>query len=240
MIGHDTDIGSIDLLNEFRQFETGGLFIQLGGLNPGSQHDQLRSTSLVYLDGRLQVDLFAGFMPQGGDWFRLIDATLDGKVIGQFSQVHLPQLDGDWQLIYGDSYIDLRYNVVPEPSALVLLLMARPPVTARSVDIQSPNELASFSFLGKCFDAVRHIESAMIKRSSCFCRLHFFEQLMVFASRADQVLCNSCPRLAQKESDVATVARRWLMNRLNPHPPVSGRWAVGVHASACPHCGYPH
>ncbi|MBX3420903.1 MAG: hypothetical protein KF752_05025 [Pirellulaceae bacterium] len=124
VVGHDDNTGTMDLSGEFFQYETGNLILQLGGLMPGTQHDQLRSQNYVHLDGQLLVSLLGDYLPQTGDMFRLIDATNNGKVLGQFHHLSLPELEGYWDLIYGDSYVDLRYSMVPEPSSMFLLYLA--------------------------------------------------------------------------------------------------------------------
>lgn len=123
-VGHEGDAGIIELFNDFHQSEAGTLYFELGGLLPGDQHDQIRSDGVVFLAGILNVSLIYDFVPASGDWFRLIDAMPDGKIMGEFSAVILPEVEGQWHLMYGDTFVDLRLVAVPEPAALALALVA--------------------------------------------------------------------------------------------------------------------
>ena len=63
------------------------LVIELGGLEPGSQHDKLLADA-AHLAGALEVDLINGFTPQLGDTFDVISAT--AGVTGAFAQLVQP------------------------------------------------------------------------------------------------------------------------------------------------------
>ena len=60
---------------------------QIGGLIPGTEHDQYQVQTDAILDGRLELILINGFQPQAGDEIRLIDAAVIG---GQFDSHVLP------------------------------------------------------------------------------------------------------------------------------------------------------
>ncbi|MFT5524003.1 MAG: hypothetical protein ACI9HK_001953, partial [Pirellulaceae bacterium] len=48
------------------------LFVELGGLQPGSEFDRIEVAGTANLDGTLQVQLINGFVPQVGDEFEVI------------------------------------------------------------------------------------------------------------------------------------------------------------------------
>lgn len=118
-VGHDQSIGLLDFFDELHLGDKAATYFELAGSGAG-QFDQVRSDSEVWLDGDLHVELFGGFLPAAGDTFRLFDATAGGKVTGDFQQSLLPNLPGNWDLIVGDDFVDLRFNAVPEPSSLAL------------------------------------------------------------------------------------------------------------------------
>ena len=68
------------------------LFIELGGLTPGSQFDRLNSTGTVNVDGTLDVSFINGFTPAAGHSFEIIGAT---AVNGTFDTANLPTLRSD-------------------------------------------------------------------------------------------------------------------------------------------------
>ena len=54
--------------------DTNTLFIEIGGITPGSQYDRLTITGSASLDGTLNVSLINGFTPNGGQQFTILTA----------------------------------------------------------------------------------------------------------------------------------------------------------------------
>jgi hypothetical protein len=67
------------------------LKIELGGLEAGTQFDQLIIAGNAILDGTLEVSLINGFIPSVGQSFNLFDW---GGLAGTFSSLALPALSG--------------------------------------------------------------------------------------------------------------------------------------------------
>ena len=88
------------------------LFIELGGLAPGSQFDRLASTGTVNLDGTLDVSFIDGFTPANGDSFEIIGAA---AVNGTFDATSLPTLPLglEWDLVYGPDAVTLNVFALP-------------------------------------------------------------------------------------------------------------------------------
>ncbi|NOZ41246.1 MAG: PEP-CTERM sorting domain-containing protein [Planctomycetes bacterium] len=87
----------------------GTLEIELGGLNPGSEFDQLihvLGAGLADLGGVLDVQFISGFTPSAGDTFEIITAT---NVVDTFDTLNLPALPGDllWFVNYGATSVEL-------------------------------------------------------------------------------------------------------------------------------------
>ncbi len=99
------------------------LTMELAGLTPGSQHDQLIIDNHLTLGGQLNVELIYGFIPQFGNSFTLFD----GDFSGEFSDIILPTLGGglrwDTSMLYtgGSLQVVQMVQAVPEPATVVLL-----------------------------------------------------------------------------------------------------------------------
>lgn len=96
--------------------------MELGGLTPGSEHDQLNVSVLLTLDGTLSVLVIPGFNPQSGDAFDLLDWVI---LSGTFATVLLPNLSNGLTWDVSHLYLDGAISVtqVPEPSSLLLLAL---------------------------------------------------------------------------------------------------------------------
>ena len=65
--------------------DTNTLFIEIGGITPGSQYDRLTIAGNASLDGTLDVSLINGFTPSGGQQFTILTASSivnNGFVLG--------------------------------------------------------------------------------------------------------------------------------------------------------------
>ena len=95
--------GTITINGNYTQTSTGALEIEVGGLNASAnEHDLLVVTGTASLNGRLEVPIVNGFVPQPNDLITFLDA---GVLTGQFSAVVSPNLasvnpDVAIQLIY--------------------------------------------------------------------------------------------------------------------------------------------
>lgn len=76
--------GMLTINGEFVNDGTGILDIELGGLNPGLEHDVLAVTGDLTLDGTLMLTSTNNFIPQTGQSFDVLTA---GNITGSFSQV---------------------------------------------------------------------------------------------------------------------------------------------------------
>ncbi len=65
--------------------------IELAGVMPGSEYDQVRVTGALTLDGALNIALLEGYAPAAGDSFDIFDW---GTLSGTFANLSLPPLAG--------------------------------------------------------------------------------------------------------------------------------------------------
>jgi hypothetical protein len=79
--------GTLTINGNYVQGPAGALAIELGGLLPGSQHDQLAITGSATLDGALNVSLINGFVPADNNTFKIMQS---GSVSGTFATVNIP------------------------------------------------------------------------------------------------------------------------------------------------------
>ena len=96
------------------------LVIEIGGLSPGSQHDQIDIGGVLALNGTLDVDLINGFNPSFGNVFNIFDGTTSGA----FNSFNFPALGGGLSWDTSTLYTLGNLVVVPEPSTGVLALLA--------------------------------------------------------------------------------------------------------------------
>ena len=78
--------GRLTFIGNYIPSSTGVLEIELGGLTPGSSHDQLAVTGNANLNGTLNISLFGGFIPAAGDSFVVLTTT--GSVSDSFITVN--------------------------------------------------------------------------------------------------------------------------------------------------------
>lgn len=93
----------------------GTLEIELGGLTPCTEYDQVQVTGTAFLGGTLDVLLFGGFTPTNGQEFVILDAT---TISGTFGTVNLP--DANWTIQYefpAAGMVTVVYNNATPPAA---------------------------------------------------------------------------------------------------------------------------
>jgi hypothetical protein len=77
--GGDGSTGTLVINGNYTQTAAGVLHMDLGGLMPGLEYDQLLINGAALLDGELDVGEINGFVPQAGDNFRILTfATRNG------------------------------------------------------------------------------------------------------------------------------------------------------------------
>jgi hypothetical protein len=116
------------------QRETGVLDIEIGGVSPGTSHDQLRIENIlspVSLAGTLNVTLIQGFVPSSGDRFDVLTAP---SITGTFATVNLPTLGG------------FEFSLVYEPTKVTVVATGSAPMQTYALDMNPggcPNPLNS-------------------------------------------------------------------------------------------------
>ena len=110
--GNSPGILTID--GDYTQLSDGMLEIEIAGLTPGTQHDQLRVTGAATLGGRLDVPLIDGFVPVVGDEVVFLTAA---SVVGGFENYNFPnELPEDvaQQLAYSATDVRVQF-IAPIP-----------------------------------------------------------------------------------------------------------------------------
>ena len=104
--------GTVTVNGDYTQAAGGSFNVEIGGLNAGSEFDQLIVTGTAALAGTLNVTLIDPFVPQLNNSFLI----LDGTVVGAFDTVNLPGLPFplDWQV----DISSVTLSVVPLPCSL--------------------------------------------------------------------------------------------------------------------------
>jgi len=106
------------------QRETGVLDIEIGGLSPGTGHDQLRMVNTVAdvaLDGTLMVSLIGNFLPSSDARFDVLTAP---SIIGTFATEILPSVPG------------FEFSVAYEPTKVTVVATRLAPAPTYALDIK--------------------------------------------------------------------------------------------------------
>ena len=91
--------GMLTYIGNYLPSSTGVLEIELGGLNAGSEHDQLAVTGNAVLDGTIDITSINGFVPAVQDTFMVLTTT--STVTDSFSTVNLQE--GLYATVYYNS-----------------------------------------------------------------------------------------------------------------------------------------
>ena len=81
--------GILTYIRDYNASSTGALEIELAGLNPGTEHDQLSISGNAVLNGTLNISLINGYVPAVGDSFIVLTTT--GSVTDSFETVNVTQ-----------------------------------------------------------------------------------------------------------------------------------------------------
>ena len=90
---------------------TNTLFLEIGGVIPGTEHDRLEIDGTAMIDGTLNVSLINGFTPSVGNNFGFLFAN--GGFGGNFDTLNLPDISGlglQWTLNPGGSTVFLEVD----------------------------------------------------------------------------------------------------------------------------------
>jgi hypothetical protein len=140
-IAPGTSPGIITDTTTYTQYPTGTLNIEIGGLTPVTQHDQLKVTGAATLSGTLNLSLVNGYTPNANDTFTFITY---GSRTGTFSTV----IGGcvNWAITYNATNATVKYlSTTPgcTPTATPI-----PPTATRvatATPAASPTPCAGFS-----------------------------------------------------------------------------------------------
>ena len=96
------------------------LEMEIGGLLPGTEYDQVNASGTLEIGGTLSVSLIGGFSPNLGDRFDILNwGTLDGE----FQTLLLPGLSDGLSWDTSSLYATGELAVVPEPATLALVAL---------------------------------------------------------------------------------------------------------------------
>jgi uncharacterized repeat protein (TIGR01451 family) len=124
ILGPGLTPGILNLTGTYTQSGTGSFGVEVSGLTPGTQHDQLAVTGSITLGGPVNVT-FPAFSPSAGQNFTIL--TFSGTRTGLFSGVNCPALPGG--LVCG-----LQYN----PNSVVLQVNAEADLAVTKTDVPDP------------------------------------------------------------------------------------------------------
>lgn len=114
--------GTTSILGDYSQDIDSTLQIEIGGLLPGTEFDVLNVLGNMNIGGTLEVLLYAGFNPQAGNTFDILNW---GTITGVFNFLSMPTLKVDlfWDTssLFTTGELSVAATNVPEPSTVALL-----------------------------------------------------------------------------------------------------------------------
>jgi hypothetical protein len=124
-----TSPGQTTVNGNYTQTAAGTLAIELGGTTPGTGYDRLVVTGTANLAGTLDVTLFGGFVPSGGQVFQPLTFASRG---GDFNQPYtLPSWTGTWATSYTAGALQL--NAIGPPATVTLVSDVNPSTIGQTV-----------------------------------------------------------------------------------------------------------
>jgi hypothetical protein len=111
--------GLLTINGSYNQSPTGTLRIEIGGLTPGAQFDQL-ATGFATLDGSLEITLTNGFTPNWGDVFPILGYTARAGTFVTFSAPFVSATvayGSEWVYLMAGQVADLAVTVTDDRTA---------------------------------------------------------------------------------------------------------------------------
>ena len=109
-------VGTLKIGDDFAQEAAGSLEIEIGGLTPGSQHDQLIVPNRALLGGTLRLQLRDGFVPAIGDEFVIMTfRSRSSGIQTTFQNIEGQSMGGGKRLdiVYDSDRVRVRCVVAP-------------------------------------------------------------------------------------------------------------------------------
>ncbi|QKK06950.1 MAG: hypothetical protein HND58_01430 [Planctomycetota bacterium] len=96
--------GQFDFVGDLTLFDDGQLLVDVGGAD---NTDVITVAGSATLGGTLRVSLIDGFVPEGGESYRLIDTL--GGIFNDFAAADLPELPTglEWEVYVGELFVGL-------------------------------------------------------------------------------------------------------------------------------------
>ncbi len=114
VLGPGNSPGTFSVDGDFEQAAAAILAIEIGGLSQGSLFDLLDVSGGATLAGDVEVSLFGGYVPPGGESFVFLEA--DGGISGQFDNVFCTNCSGiAFELVHGTHSVSLNAVAAPVP-----------------------------------------------------------------------------------------------------------------------------
>lgn len=109
--------GALNITGNFAPSASSVLDIEIGGITPGTEYDQLNVSQTITMDGTVNISLINNYAPQVGDEFQILTY---GARSGQFPTINDPSGDIRFIPIYSPTGLSMRVittNVAPVANA---------------------------------------------------------------------------------------------------------------------------
>ena len=126
LVGPGNSPGKLTINGNYQQSSADELQIQIGGIHPGTDYDQLIVTGAAMLSGMLDIELLAGFVPDVGSEFDVVTYASRSGMFTQLAGLNIG-FGRHFDVSYLADHIALfvvadSTSGVPEPGSFVLLL----------------------------------------------------------------------------------------------------------------------
>jgi hypothetical protein len=142
IVAPGSSAGIITGTTGYTQYTTGTLNIELGGLTPGTQYDQLKVTGAASLAGTLNVSLINGYIPNVGDSFTIMT---HGSRTGNFGTVNFNCTSRTWSITYNPTSVTITVTGIGEACVPTPTPTLAPPTATPGPPTATPTPCTGFS-----------------------------------------------------------------------------------------------
>lgn len=114
--------GALHITGNYHQLPGGILTMEIGGIMPGTQYDQLLVTGNLLLEGAVNVAFIDGFLPHAGDTFNLFSGSTF-QLTGPLNFFNAPP-GVQFATSFDSGFFTVTVTAVPEPTSIIMAVVS--------------------------------------------------------------------------------------------------------------------